>query len=269
MNTPLQSDTTPRAASAIIPVLDLMIGQVVLARDGDRERYQPLHTKLTRDSDPVKVARALFGQTGCDCLYVADLDSFAGAKPSWKIYRQLLDVGFQIWVDADWLSDADRLPVFEQESQARSIRPIISTEQISDESQFEQLKRLCSENFHPVFSVDLRDGKLLSKCKQLSNQCPREIVRQAYACGIRSLIWLDVALVGTHRGVDHAVETIREIQSEFPDVTLTSGGGVRNPEDAGQLLTAGCQHVLVASAIHDCKFRPDDVTKLAGFRKMP
>ena len=104
MNIPLESDTKLRAASAIIPVIDLMIGQVVLARDGNREQYQPIHTKLTHQSDPVAVARALFGQTGCDCLYVADLDSFEGAKPNWKIYRQLLELGFQLWVDADWLS---------------------------------------------------------------------------------------------------------------------------------------------------------------------
>ena len=202
-----------------------------------------------------------------DCLYVADLDSFEGAKPSWKIYRQLLDVGFQIWVDADWLSEHDRLQVFEKESQAKSIRPIISTEQISDESQFDQLERLCRENIHPLFSVDLRDGKLLSNCKQLSNCCPRDIVRRAYECGVRSLIWLDVASVGTNRGVEQSLEMIKEIQAEYPDVTLISGGGVRNPSDAGQLLAAGCQHVLVASAIHDCKFRPDDVTQLEGCRK--
>ncbi len=267
MNTPFESDTKPRSASAIIPVIDLMIGQVVLARDGNRERYQPIHTKLTRHSDPVTVARALFGQTGCDCLYVADLDSFEGAKPCWKIFLQLLDIGFQIWVDADWLSDDDRLDVFKSESRSKSIRPIISTEQITDENQFMRVERLCRENLQPLFSVGLRDGKLLCKCQQLSNCCPRELVRRAYGCGIRSLIWLDVASVGTNRGVDQTLEAINEIQAEFPDLALISGGGVRNPSDAGQLLAAGCQHVLVASAIHDCKFRPDDVTRLEGYRK--
>ena len=268
MNSPLESETKHRTPAAIIPVIDLMIGQVVLAQDGNRERYQPLHTRLTKQSDPVTVARALFGQTGCDCLYVADLDSFEGAKPSWNVYRQLLNVGFQIWVDADWLSEQDRLEVFEQQSRSRSIRPIISTEQIADEAQFDQLKQLCSKNIQPVFSVDLRDGKLLSKCKQLCGRCPREIVRQAYECGFRSLIWLDVASVGTNSGVEPLLDMIKEIKAEFPDLSLTTGGGVRDPADAGQLLAAGCQHVLVASAIHDCKFRPDDVTQLEGYRKM-
>ena len=266
MTSPFESKTKIRTAAAIIPVIDLMIGQVVLAQDGNRERYQPVHTKLTKQSDPVTVARALFGQTGCDCLYVADLDSFEGAKPSWNIYQQLLNVGFQIWVDADWLSGPDRLQVLEEESQSKSIRPIISTEQISDKSQFDQLKRLCGKNIEPVFSVDLRDGKLLTKCEQLCSGCPRDIVRQAYKCGVRSLIWLDVASVGTNRGVERLLETIKEIKAEFPDIALTTGGGVRGPGDAGQLLAAGCQHVLVASAIHDCKFRPDDVTKLEGYR---
>jgi phosphoribosylformimino-5-aminoimidazole carboxamide ribotide isomerase len=266
MNTPPETEQKLRGASAIIPVIDLMIGQVVLARDGNRERYQPIHTRLTRESDPVTVARALFGQTGCDCLYVADLDSFEGAKPGWNIYDRLLDVGFQIWVDADWLSQYDRLDVFKDESQAKSIRPIISTEQISDENQFEQLEKLCREKINPLFSVDLCDGELLSRCKQLRNRCPRDIVRQAYQCGARSLIWLDVAAVGTHRGVKQSLATIKEIQAEFPDLAIISGGGVRNPGDASLLLAAGCQHVLVASAIHDCKFRPDDITRLDSYR---
>ena len=51
---------------------------------------------------------------------------------------------------------------------------------------------------------------------------------------------------------------------------LVSGGGIRDAADAQCLLNAGCQHVLVASAIHDCRFTPDDVAKLAALSaKLP
>ena len=83
-----------RPTSPVIPVLDLMIGQIVLASGGVRDEYRPVSSKLTRSSEPLDVAKAMFYQTGCDCLYLADIDSFAGAEPNWRVYNQLLEAGF-------------------------------------------------------------------------------------------------------------------------------------------------------------------------------
>jgi len=75
----------------VIPVLDLMIGQVVLAQGGNRDEYRPVHSRLTGSSQPLDVAQAIFNQTGCNWLYVADIDSFAGAAPNWQVYQQFSD----------------------------------------------------------------------------------------------------------------------------------------------------------------------------------
>ena len=88
----------------VIPVIDLMISQVVLAARGDRETYRPVHTKLTHSSQPIEVAKAIFNQTGCDVLYLADIDSFNGAHPNWKVYNELVNAGFGLWLDANWVS---------------------------------------------------------------------------------------------------------------------------------------------------------------------
>ena len=91
------------AATPIIPVLDLMIGQIVLAQGGKRDDYLPVNSKLTRSSQPLDVARAIYHQTGCRTFYLADIDSFAGAEPNWKVYQQLLEADFGLWIDANWL----------------------------------------------------------------------------------------------------------------------------------------------------------------------
>ena len=68
----------------VIPVLDLMIGQVVLAQGGSRDEYRPVHSRLTGSSQPLDVAQAIFNQTGCNWLYVADIDSFAEPRQTGK-----------------------------------------------------------------------------------------------------------------------------------------------------------------------------------------
>ena len=82
------------------------------------------------------------------------------------------------------------------------------------------------------------------------------------ARGVRDLIVLDLEQVGTGQGFQPASSSATLIQSlkqDFPDLRITSGGGVRGPEDVQQWIVNGCDHVLVASAIHSGAFTPDDI----------
>ncbi|OYW33222.1 MAG: hypothetical protein B7Z51_01785, partial [Methyloversatilis sp. 12-65-5] len=65
----------------IIPVIDLMNGQVVHARRGDRQAYQPLQSSLVDGCDPHDVAQALIEATGARQVYVADIDAIRGPRP--------------------------------------------------------------------------------------------------------------------------------------------------------------------------------------------
>ena len=58
----------------IIPVIDVMGGQVVRAVGGRRSEYRPIVSKLTDSTEPVEVAKALLGATGVGEIYLADLD---------------------------------------------------------------------------------------------------------------------------------------------------------------------------------------------------
>lgn len=260
------------AKAPIIPVLDLMIGQIVLATGGNRHQYRPVHSKLTHSSRPIDVARAMFLQTGCDCLYLADIDSFAGADPNWRVYRELLDAGFGLWIDANW-NRTDRCEqILDELDQIDRLSVILSSETLTSVEDFDLLNQLSRAGIPSIFSLDKQHDQVITQAGELESARPLELIRQAYDRGTRDFIVLDLGHVGTMQGFDDessmTLSMLREIAFELEDIRLISGGGVRCPEDAQQLLNSGCQHVLVASAIHDCRFTPDCVSQLKPFDRV-
>jgi phosphoribosylformimino-5-aminoimidazole carboxamide ribotide isomerase len=262
-------NTNRREACPVIPVLDLMIGQIVLAQSGNRDAYLPVHSRLTHSSRPLDVAQAIFNQTSCDSLYLADIDSFAGANPNWNVYNELLERGFGLWVDAAWIQGNRVSEIAERITQPENLRVILSSETMSSVDEFAKLEKLASSGIELIFSLDKKGDSIITQPGELADCTALELVRLAYDRGIRNLIVLDLEAVGTNLGVAESkglLPLIQEIKSELRDIALISGGGVREPADIQALLDAGCQHVLVASAIHDCKLTPDDISnfKAAG-----
>lgn len=251
---------------AVIPVLDLMIGQIVLAKAGNRDEYRPVETPLTFSSQPIDVAKAIFNQTSCDWLYLADIDSFAGANLNWNVYNQLLNHGFGLWIDAQWLAN-DRLSQITEKIEKRDrLQVILSSEAMSSLDQFSKFEELTTMGIDPIFSLDQKGGETISQPGELSDLSPFEMVQRAYENGVRKLIVLDLDSVGTMGGVSSFEEglapLIREIKSQLSDMRVISGGGIKDTDDIQKLLEIGCHHVLVASAIHQRKLTPDDITGL-------
>ncbi|MCA9270670.1 MAG: hypothetical protein KDA41_19445, partial [Planctomycetales bacterium] len=87
-------------ASSILPVIDLLGGQVVRGVAGRREEYRPIVSRIAAGSAPTQVAAALAQRFGFRDAYVADLDAIAGAEPAWEDYQAIADAGLQLWVDA-------------------------------------------------------------------------------------------------------------------------------------------------------------------------
>lgn len=253
------------ATSPVIPVLDLMIGQVVLAQGGDRGNYLPVHSKLTNSSNPVDVAQALFNQTGSDCLYLADIDSFSGARPNWNTYNQILDRGFGMMVDADWMTNDRWQQIKTEINQPENLKIILSSETMSSPEQFKVFGELVSQGVEPVFSLDQKGGQVITQPGKLEEAEPIELAEMAYSQGVRNLIILDLDSVGTMNGCCPDGEVpclIKTIHEAFPDLRIISGGGIRGVSDVQALLDSGCNHVLVASAIHECRLTPFDVAGL-------
>lgn len=264
---PAQSDSI----HAVIPVLDLMIGQIVLATEGNRDAYRPVHSKLTTSSQPLDVAKSIFNQTGCDWLYLADIDSFSGASPNWNVFNQLLDAGFGLWIDANWISDELCSKISTKIDRTDRLKVILSSETMSTADQFSRFKDLANQNIESIFSLDTKGKTVITQPGELGDASALELIQMACGAGVQNVIVLDLDSVGTQNGIaqsDHPTQRLlEEISQQLPNVQLTSGGGVRHGDDVQTLLDSGCHHVLVASAIHQCKLTPDDVARFIPFNR--
>src|SRR6266550_3262883 len=138
----------------ILPVIDLMRGQVVRGLAGRRETYQPIVSHLTTSTRPVDVARALRHHFGFSNLYLADLDAILSGHRDPGAYDALHDEGFRLWVDAGvrTVSDASSL------SEVGSV--VVGLETVDGS----QALREIHDGLGPdrvVFSLDLRNGQPL------------------------------------------------------------------------------------------------------------
>ncbi len=79
---------------------------------------------------------------------------------------------------------------------------------------------------------------------------PIAVAQRAIGCGVRKMIVLDLARVGSGSGAG-SLDLCRTVRQLWPQVQLISGGGVRSAEDLRTLAVAGCQAALVATSLHD------------------
>ena len=229
----------------ILPVLDVLDGTVVRGVGGRRAEYRRIASRLTPSSQPVEVARALASHFGFEEFYLADLDAIMGQEPSLAVYRDLHKEGFRLWVDAGLRTSDD----------ARTIRAagvatlVAGLETLAGP---EVLERLCAEHGSErlVFSLDMKAGVLLGNKEAWSSNDPLEIARLAIAMGIRRLLVLDLASVGTGAGTG-TEQLCRQLVAAHPHVRIAAGGGIADMADVRRLNASGVETVLVASALHD------------------
>jgi phosphoribosylformimino-5-aminoimidazole carboxamide ribotide isomerase len=214
------------AGVRVVGVIDLKGGAAVHAVRGERERYRPL-------GDPLAIARGF----GVEELYVADLDAITGTGDNDAVIRALAREA-RVMADAG-VSGPER---------ARALlglgvhRVVVGTETLADAG---ALDRLLPD---AVLSVDLRDGRTLSRDPRLAGLSALDTVALLHGPALRDVIVLDLARVGTGAGPD--TEAIAEIHAAFPELELLAGGGVRDAADMRALAGAGAAGALVGTALH-------------------
>jgi phosphoribosylformimino-5-aminoimidazole carboxamide ribotide isomerase len=211
----------PQSMPLLIPVLDLLGGEVVQAVAGDRANYHPIRSTLTKSTEPSTVAEALAKVVGHRTVYVADLDAIAGRTP-----HALNLPGFTVWFDGGFKAIPSPSP---------NIVPILSSEARVDPS---------TMTVDVIVSVDLRHGQLVGW-----PGTPADYICAAYTAGARRFIILDVAVVGTNSGPS-TLELCALVKQKYPDAEIISGGGVRDRADVQRFADNGVSAVLVASALH-------------------
>ena len=240
----------------VIPVIDLMHGQVVRGVGGRRDEYRPITSLLAPDARPESVARGL-SRAGFRETYVADLDAIRGSAPAWSTYAQLMRCGLDLWIDAGLTTGdaAQRLAQFAVDG--RGIAAIVAgLESLADpQTLADIIARVGRERV--IFSLDLRAGRPLTDSPAWRHLSPLQIATMAIRLGVRRMIILDLAHVGMGQGVG-TERLCRELRCLDDELQIIAGGGIRSAADLRSLAAPGASAALVASALHDGRLTPAD-----------
>jgi phosphoribosylformimino-5-aminoimidazole carboxamide ribotide isomerase len=156
-----------------------------------------------------------------------------------------------IWLDAG-IADADEALAIARRG---SSRIVVGSETVRSMASLGELA-LAVGGERVAFSLDLRNGGVLAP-HDTKPDAPETIAARVTDAGIRALIVLDLARVGTGNGLD--VGLLSRIRAAAPGVTLLAGGGIAGPDDLRTAEEAGCDGVLIASALLDGRLAAADV----------
>lgn len=239
----------------VVPVLDVMHGEVVRGVGGHRDEYRPIVSPLTASSRPLDVANALAFHFGIRELYVADLDAILGEEPAWPLYAALREQGFRLWVDAGIrrLENAHRL------ADAGIDSIVAGLETVAGPAELAKMTEAFGERI--VFSLDLHQGEPLGERHAWQQPDAEGIAAQAVRLGVRRLLVLDLAHVGCGSGTGTR-DLCARLCVKYPGVFISAGGGVRHRGDLEELRDCGVQAALVASALHDGRLTRADLDAL-------
>lgn len=230
-----------RWSQQLIGVIDLQGGAAVHGVAGDRGNYKPVGFC---QGDAEQLARYYLEQ-GVGSLYIADLDGLRGETVQLEVCERLIKVGFRrVWIDLGWRS-RDRGVTSEMGRMSRvypSLGWILATE---TEQRIESLDSLLLEvpAEKICISLDFAAEQFRGKGHDWRDWIVASLKRS-----VTQFLVLDVASVGTSRGVP-TESLCRQIKREWPEVALSSGGGVRGDVDLQNIINAGCESVLVATAL--------------------
>lgn len=214
----------------LIGVLDIAGGLAVHAAGGDRATYRPIGEVFGGSSDPVDVGRRLI-DAGAEELYIADLDALS--RTTKRPYRLdgLATLGVPMIADQNVLrSPARIMPTSE-------LRLITSMEMVPPWHD-----SYAGRGY--LFGLDLRGGRPMVEGWDAE---PIDIAAWAVEAGYPAIVLVDVAAVGTGQATTLAL--CEAIADRF-EVELISGGGVASQDDVRRFADAGCDGVLVGTALH-------------------
>lgn len=230
----------------IIPVIDLLQGQVVHAKRGERHHYRPVVSSLCESSRIDNVVRGLLGLYPFKKLYIADLDAILGQGNHAGQIRQLCasHPQLEIWLDAGFSQPADIIAW-----QSENVRCIIGSERLQSFSQYQAI------------AEGARDFKLSLDFAADCFLGPEQLLEREDTWP-RQTICMTLSRVGSKLGPDYG--RLQALIQRKPESLWYAAGGVRGEDDLIDLKSMGVAGVLVASALHDGMITGEQIARLAA-----
>lgn len=224
----------------IIPVIDLLHGQVVQAIRGQRQHYRPIQSQLTSSHALYDVVAAILQAYACDCVYIADLNALL-QDPTQPDHRHEIATTMRAFPELQWWVDAGIRTTVQLEAwRALGVRPILASESLSDLQRYQDLR---AKDAQTLLSLDFF---------QEGFRGPEALLEQPATWTTPTII-MSLPHVGSLQGPDF--ERLRQLRAQAPAQCFYAAGGVRHQADIDALAAAGAQGVLVASALHQQTLR--------------
>lgn len=221
----------------LIPVIDLMNGDVVTATRGQRHAYLPSDTPLCSSSEPRAVLSALLQVYSFDTVYIADLNAIQGNGSNFEVIDRLQHDHREItfWVD-NGVTDLARL--------AQIARPVIGTESVNS---IEHMSHLVTSFPTPILSLDFFDDKFKGPdgLDYQTELWPKDV------------IVMTLSRVGCAKGAD--TSRLEQFKKLSPKANLYAAGGIRDRKDLVMLSALGIAGVLLSTALHQGTIDSSDI----------
>jgi phosphoribosylformimino-5-aminoimidazole carboxamide ribotide isomerase len=233
----------------LIPVIDLLGGQVVHARRGDRANYRAVQSRLCDGAEPLTVVRALLALHPFRCLYIADLDAIQRTGDHRDTLARIRSTfpDLELWVDSG-LADGNAAANWRASGLGL---PIVGSESLRDLAALRDIAAGLSGSPW-ILSVDFRGEEFLG---------PAELLRRAEELWPQRLLAMNLARVGSMHGPD--LDLIRRLIRIAPAREVYAAGGVREVADLDAAASAGAAGALVATALHDGRIGAAQLARLA------
>lgn len=231
----------------IIPVLDILGGVVVRGYKGERDRYRPIKSAIVNSPEPVHVAEVLLEITGSKDMYVADLDALQKRGDNMDTLKELqTKTGATLWVDAGTGKAEQVLSLLRA---LPGCKAVIGSETLETSFDFDRIISDCPRD-RMVFSLDIKkDMPLTPEGSPFWNKPVEAGIDLLARKGWTDVILLTLDAVGTGKGLP--TELFRRCSRVAPGIRLFAGGGLRSPNELGELKEVGVAGILVATALHE------------------
>lgn len=240
----------------VIPVIDILNSETVHAIKGERDKYKPLETDLTKSSNPLDLMSAIQKTYSLNEFYIADLDSIIKNEPNIKLINQILqNEDLNLMLDPG-IKSLDDLELFV--STIKIDQLIFGIETIKSLDIISRgIERIGRDKL--IVSIDLYKGKIISEVPEIKCMNPIQIVKELNDFNIKKIILLDLFRVGQKLG--GIPNLYLKIKNIFRGNILV-GGGLKNYNDIKKFYENRFSGVLVGTAIYDGTIKPKDIKNL-------